>query len=117
MLIIARQSELSRSLREPLLWYAITPEESCSLKYIYMHVQTVHMYKDFNFSTFPQSVRRRRHAHPLVVGIVSAVNSVPHADLTATSKPEEYNFSLVVNNKDSTWHNYNNYIDFISMIM
>ena len=48
-----------------------------------------------------QSLRRRRHAHPLVVGIVSAVNSVPHMDPTAAAKPVEHNFSLCITSKDS----------------
>lgn len=48
------------------------------------------------------AVRRRRHANPLLVGIVSAVNSVPHVDsTTSTAKPEEHNFSLLVTSKDS----------------
>lgn len=52
--------------------------------------------------SYLQTLRRRRHAHPLVVGIVSTVNSVPHIDPTVAAKPEEYNFSLLVNSKDST---------------
>lgn len=59
------------------------------------HLESIYM-------LFLQSVRRRRHAHPLVVGIVSAVNSVPHMDPATALKPEEHNFSLLVNSKDST---------------
>ena len=67
----------------------------------FMHVQTSQPLAQT--AHFPsQTLRRRRHAHPLVVGIVSAVNSVPHVDPTVTAKPEEYNFSLLVNSKDST---------------
>ena len=51
-----------------------------------------------------QSLRRRRHAHPLVIGIVSTVNSVPHVDPTAPVRPEEHNFSLLVSGKDSMEH-------------
>jgi chromosome segregation ATPase len=53
------------------------------------------------------SVRRRHHAHPLLVGIVSTVNSVPHVDPTVVAKPEEYNFSLLVNSKDNVGFRYN----------
>ena len=52
-------------------------------------------------SIYVQSLRRRHHANPLVVGIVGAVNSVPHMDPTAAAKPEQHNFSLCVS-KDST---------------
>ncbi|CAI8046659.1 Disks large homolog 2 [Geodia barretti] len=53
------------------------------------------------------SVRRRRHAQPLLMGIVSTVNSVPHVDPTVVAKPEEYNFSLLVNSKDNLGFRYN----------
>jgi hypothetical protein len=52
------------------------------------------------------SLRRRHHANPLVVGIVGAVNSVPHMDPTAAAKPEQHNFSLCVS-KDNLGFRYN----------
>ena len=60
------------------------------------------LYTPISFFFRTQSVRRRRHAQPLLMGIVSTVNSVPHVDPTVVAKPEEYNFSLLINSKDST---------------
>ena len=49
-----------------------------------------------------QVLRRRRHAQPLQMGIVSAINAVPHSS-PSPAKMEEHEYSLYITGKESEW--------------
>ena len=54
------------------------------------------------FSTHSQVLRRRRNAYPIEMGIISAINAVPHLPPFQT-KMEEMEYSLYITGKESEW--------------
>ena len=54
------------------------------------------------FSTHLQVLRRRRNAYPIEMGIISAINAVPHLP-PFQAKMEEMEYSLYITGKESEW--------------